>query len=197
MTFQFSEKEISLLTSALQEAEQIVAQLPNIKGAYAKSYELVFAMISKDAYGNAIIRETTDAQGNSALLDSDNNVVDLSTWQVPADKSTWQRADSTVDVGSWVFLRGVPDVNMGSAKIGGETDYSKFIREYTKAQYIARFGSDILSQSELDQKVQEISNGIANNILRDVITPNVVGNFTLPSENRVKTGSETGSGLTY
>ena len=71
-----------------------------------------------------------------------------------------------VEAGAWVFLRGVPLVNAG---IG---NYSQFIRTYTATQYKYRFGEDIFNEEELDHLVQDVSDQIAENIIRDILNLN-------------------------
>jgi len=71
-----------------------------------------------------------------------------------------------VDPAAWVFLRGVADVNSG---IG---DYSTAIREYTKSQYIIRYGEDAKTPEQLDAAIQLTSDGIAQKILEDILNLN-------------------------
>lgn len=100
-----------------------------------------------------------------------------------------------VDPAAWVFLRGVPDVNLGAANPEGETDYSKFIREYTKSQYKLRFGENNLGDQHLDQEVQAVSDAIAQNILRDILSLNDKDKYDadknpqhfLPNKNQIAT----------
>jgi Ca2+-binding RTX toxin-like protein len=95
-----------------------------------------------------------------------------------------QTPKSGVDPAAWVFIRGVADVNAG---VG---DYSEFIRNYTKEQYKTRFGENALTEAQLDVKVQNVSDAIADNILKDILNINLpIGeenpNHYLPTAQRI------------
>lgn len=105
-------------------------------GRYAQSYDLLFALISN---------------GPDAISDANAASVDLSSWELSsADKfsSNWS-AKTGVDKGAWVFIRGVAEVNWGAANPEGEGDYSKFIRDYTKAQHDILFGQTMQIRKQL------------------------------------------------
>ncbi len=88
------------------------------------------------------------------------------------DENGKQTPKAGVDPASWVFLRGVPEVNRGIKADGSVSDYSNFIREYSKAQYISRFGKGVLNDEALDSKVQVASDAIAESILENILNIN-------------------------
>jgi Ca2+-binding RTX toxin-like protein len=153
MTFSFGTNQLDKLTEARTDALASLAEY----GRYAISYELVFAMISVDGGGTPIIPDG-EAAG-----------IDLETWSLSDyDTSGWTMAIG-VDPGAWAFLRGVPEVNWGPGNPDEESDYSKFIREYTKVQFLTRFGSEAS-----DEDVQAASDAIADNILADILSNHVL-----------------------
>lgn len=164
---------------------------PGAPGPWAQVYEFIFAIISKDSYGNPFFRFKLDENGNPErdvndryiILDRSYDVVDPLTFSLPlADRMTSSPLTG-VDPKAWTFLRGVPEVNRG------EGDYSNFIREYSKAQYIMRFGN-ALPENELDAKVQDTSNGIAREILGDIISSGL-----LPTAETIATKDAQGAAI--
>ncbi|MCC7428664.1 MAG: type I secretion C-terminal target domain-containing protein [Alphaproteobacteria bacterium] len=158
MTYSLGSQQQALLDIALEDARANEDD-GETQGVYARAYELLFAMISDDGTSSAYVSESDLSGLNSAQLESWYD-----TWKAngldSVDVSDWEKIDNGIEDGAWVFLRGVASVNWGAEHPAGETDYSKFIREYSKVQYETRFGSP-----PDDADVQKTSDGIADNIL--------------------------------
>lgn len=191
MTFSLSEFVLELEITLIQsQSLQSTAET----GSFAFAYELVFGLISVDADGNSFLSRDQDTDGNNVIVDRFGNIVlrigqdgdgnNILTNGVgtPIDfTQTFIDSDTRfgslepapgVDPGAWVFLRGVPDVNNN---VG---DYNLFIREYSKAQFQLRFPDDDITEAELDARVQDTSDAIAENILQDILSiDNEDGNF--------------------
>ena len=158
--------------SFIESEYSAAASLPvTQEGNYAHAYEFIFALISRDAQGDEILR----LDGNGNLIDRDDSIITLSSWSVAdeSDVETWTSAVG-VDDGAWEFLRGVPKVNAND----DNDAFNKFIRAYTKAQYEIRFGVEAA-----DSHVQQASNSIAQRIIMDILglnsgNPNI--NHELP-----------------
>lgn len=150
MSYQLGSHQVALLQVAYNEATASNLSV----GKWAKAYRLLFSMIS-----------SADEEEDPILSnDSIEEIEDLEgwygNWTPPSDGTlqSWHRVDG-VDTGAWVFLRGVYNVNADT------NDYSTFIREYSKAQYIMRFGMI----GGLDELVQSASDAIAESIFKDIL----------------------------
>lgn len=84
-------------------------------GAYAKAYQFLFALISKDSSGSPI------------YTDADMANINVNDWVSP-DTAGWEKQHSTIDSASWVFIRGVHEVNANDTS----SHFNNFIREYSK-----------------------------------------------------------------
>ena len=89
---------------------------------------------------------------------------------------------SGVDPASIAWLTGAVQITAG---IGS---YSTLIRDYTSAQYKLRYGE--ISDSELRQKIQAASNGIAINVVKDAVESAQLGLdgsyvFTIPGIEKI------------
>jgi len=157
MTFTLGQNQINLLQNALNDA--LAMDVPGSTGAYARAYEILFAMITVDsATGQTLINE-----GNAASID--HTSYDLTY----LEKFSYEVSDaaSGVDAGAWIFLRGVSEVNWrkdANPDPDANTTYSELVREYTKSQYETRFGVPAT-----EEQVQDASDLIARFILEDVI----------------------------
>lgn len=138
MPYSLGTKQLELLQIAFDDADSST----DIYGRFARAYELLFTMISKVSGGaEAILSESYLSTFSTQDL---NDYYD--NWKLngldSVDVSNWEKVDSQIEGGAWVFLRGVSHVNWGPDNpLGYETDYSKFIREYTKIQYELRNGT--------------------------------------------------------
>jgi len=184
MAFQFSAAELSKISEAYALARQTLTLDPNVIGAFSKTYELIRVIISADVNGVPLY---TDAQ--IAALD-------LSTFTLSGiDTTGWQPRTDGGEVfdNSWVFLSGVADVNRNAMPDGSPSQYSNFIRAYSAEQYKTRFGQIALSDEQLNEKIQEASNGIAQNIIQDILSlddnnqfnPDLNPNHELPDINDI------------
>ena len=153
-----------LLDAAFQQA--VSNDVMDSTGAYAKAYELLFAMIAIDPNtGQPIISENDSA-----------SIVDEAAFLSSFDLTYTQKFESGyepvsgVDKGAWIFLRGVSEVNWrpdDNPDNTANTVYSKLVREYTKEQYETRFGMPLS-----EENLQDASDAIAYSILDDVINQN-------------------------
>jgi hypothetical protein len=125
-TYSLGTNQIALLTIAYDDAEASTDPY----GRYARAYELLFSMISTDGSG-AYVSESdlTSIDLNDYWDDWKDNGLD------EVDVTGWEKVDTDIDDGAWVFLRGVSKVNWGLAPpettanpTGEEFLYSKFIR---------------------------------------------------------------------
>lgn len=146
--------------------DQAVAAEESNQGAWAKVYTFIFGLISVDENGQSLLSRGYDINNNPIIVDRNGQQIDLNA----GDIDIGNRYDSDfnpasgVDPAAWVFLRGVPDVN------AGQGDYSAFIREYSKAQYLMRNDSGSIDDAALNVLVQKTSDTIAKYILQDILS---------------------------
>lgn len=164
-TYSLGTNQIALLTIAYNDAEAS----SDPYGRYARVYELLFSMISTDGSG-AYVSESDLTSIN--LQDYWDNWKQEGEGLDEVDMSDWEKVDAAIDDAAWAFLAGVSKVNWGltppettTNPTGEEFLYSKFIRAYSIAQHDVRFGT---SASYAD--TQEASDGIARNIIRDILS---------------------------
>src|SRR5690606_30904102 len=139
MTYTLGASQIALL----QEAYDAVAASTSTEGKWAKVYEMLFAMISLPDSS-----ATEEVLSNQTAADILNNPGFETWWEnwgglSAANLANWVKADSGIESGAWVFLRGVSNVNYGEYNPNGEHPYSEFIRTYTAVQFSLRFESGI------------------------------------------------------
>lgn len=173
MTFTLGLNQRALLETALTQAQ--AADVTNSTGAYAKAYEMLFAMISVGPSGTL---PTIINENNAGTIDLES--FDLTYTQ--KFEGGFEPAPG-VDKGAWIFLRGVSEVNwrpVDNPDLTANTDYSEFIREYTNRQHKARFGKDLT-----DEELQNASDSIAYKILDDVLTEPNIGE--VPTIDRIAT----------
>jgi hypothetical protein len=63
-----------------------------------------------------------------------------------------------VDPSAWLWIRGAMQINRG------EGDFSTFIREYSKARYVTRFGS-VPTPAQIQNASNEVAQNVADTIL--------------------------------
>lgn len=163
MSYSLGTNQLSLLQDAYDDA--VINRTG--EGKYARVYELLFSMLSKDALGTPIISDI-----DAATLDYD---VWKTTGLSGVAVSGWQMVDSGFDPSAWVFLKGVSDVNWGRINPDhpGGTNYSNFIRNYSIAQYEIRFGTPA-TESQVQQTSDQIADEIINDILDNYgLIPNI------------------------
>lgn len=173
-----------MLTQEQVDALERQKQDSEIDKIFVDSYELALVFFSDESTLPSDLQGLTpDLQG----LTPDELRIQLNT-------RTFEQTNDIVSnlkpkdgfepeqVYSWIWIRGARDINNG-ANSGDQTAYSEFIRNYTLTQI------DFRNISKSLPEAQEISNGIARNVINDLIA-----NRELPSI--VKVGLEDASVVT-
>lgn len=179
MTFTLGQNQLALLQEAFNRADASTEST----GRYAQAYEILFSMITVDEFGFSLFSE----------FDAENAFFDLDTFFENYNLSYDEKFSSSlnpldgVDQGTWIFLRGVSEVNWtpeANPDPTANTTYSEFIRAYTNKQYLLRFGEELDNQlGGPFSDLQDASDLIAENILLDILG----NNGLIPNINTIAT----------
>lgn len=157
MSYALSSTQAAKLNEFLVDAN---AQPLGTVGAYAKAYQFLFSLISKDENGNPI------------YVDGDMASIDPMTWTAPT-VDDWEPIDAGIELGAWTFLAGVHEVNANDPI----SEFNTFIRTYSQTQFEIRFGEGAIPPDyiSVEDAIQGASDAIAAAILLDILGIGEVG----------------------